>query len=79
MTVGEVHLKGGVVIPMHSHPHDQFTMLVTGSFRFTMGGETQLLEAGSMVLIPGGIEHGGTVLTDSRLIDVFSPARTEYK
>ncbi|MDB4875543.1 MAG: cupin [Gemmatimonadetes bacterium] len=79
VTVGEVHLDAGTNVPMHTHPHEQVTYVIDGRFEFTVGDETTVLEAGMVALIPGGALHGGKTLTACRVIDVFSPARDDYR
>ena len=79
MTVGEINLDAGTVVPMHSHPHEQVTYVMEGRFEFTIGTETRVLERGVAALIPGGVMHGGTTLTACRVLDLFSPVREEYR
>lgn len=79
MTIGEVELNPGILLPMHSHPHEQITYVISGRFEFTVGGETTILEPGMTALIPGGVMHGGKTLTACRVIDVFSPVREDYR
>ncbi|MBI2496512.1 MAG: cupin domain-containing protein, partial [Opitutae bacterium] len=63
LTVGEVELKAGTVVPSHQHPHEQVTYVLEGSFEFTVGGGTTLLGPGMAAIIPGGVLHGGRTLT----------------
>ena len=79
MTVGEVLLDAGTVVPMHRHPHEQVTYLIEGRFEFTVGDETLIMEPGTAVLIPGDAIHGGTTLSACRVIDVFAPVREDYR
>ena len=79
MTIGEVRIDANTVVPMHSHPHEQTTYVIDGRFEFTVDGETVILEPGMVALIPGGALHGGRTITECRVIDVFSPARDDYR
>jgi quercetin dioxygenase-like cupin family protein len=79
MTAGEVNLDANTHVPMHVHPHEQVTYVIEGRFQFTVGEETTVLEPGMVALIPGGVLHGGETLTACRVIDVFSPARDDYR
>lgn len=79
MTIGEVRLDAGAVVPMHAHPHEQISYVIEGQFQFTVGTETTTLGPGMAVLIPGGAVHGGKTLTECLVIDVFSPARDDYR
>jgi quercetin dioxygenase-like cupin family protein len=79
LTVGEVELDAGTVVPPHQHPHAQVTYVLAGRFEFTVGGETTVLEPGRAAIIPGGVLHGGKTLTACKVLDVFSPARDDYR
>ncbi|MDB6114411.1 MAG: cupin protein [Lacunisphaera sp.] len=79
MTVGEILLKAGTVVPMHNHPHEQLTYVIEGRFEFTVGTETRILESGVAAIIPGGVMHGGKTLTAVRVLDVFAPVREDYR
>jgi len=79
MTVGEVDLVANTTVPLHQHPHEQVTYVISGRFEFTVGGETKVLEPGMAALIPGGVPHGGRTLTACRVLDIFSPVRDDYR
>jgi len=79
LTLGEVHLAPGTVLPMHSHPHEQVTYVISGRFEFTVGDQTTVLEPGMIAMIPGGVMHGGKTLTACRALDVFTPVREDYR
>jgi quercetin dioxygenase-like cupin family protein len=79
MTAGEVHLEPLAVVPLHQHPHEQFTYVLSGDFEFTVGGETTVLRPGMAAIIPGGVLHGGRTLTACKLIDIFAPVREDYR
>ncbi len=78
-TVGEVRIKAGTTVPLHQHPHEQVTYMISGRFEFTVGDETKVLEPGMAALVPGGTMHGGTTLTDCVIFDLFSPVREDYR
>ncbi len=79
MTIGEVELAAGVSLPMHHHPHEQITYVLSGRLEFTIGDETTLLGPGMAALIPGGVPHSARTLTACRVIDLFSPVREDYR
>jgi quercetin dioxygenase-like cupin family protein len=68
------------VVPMHSHPHEQMGMMVSGTMEFTIAGETRGFSGNELYLVPGGVSHaakagpGGAVA-----LDAFSPPREEYR
>ncbi len=79
LTIGEVELTAGSVVPVHQHPHDQLTYILAGRAECTVGGETQELDAGMCVLTPGGIPHTFRALTACRVLDVFTPVRDDFR
>ena len=70
--------KGAGVLE-HQHPHEQIMHVVEGEFEFTLNGETKVYRNGDIVVIPSNVPHAGTALTPCKLMDVFSPAREDYK
>jgi len=79
MTLTQWEVDAGASFPEHSHPHEQLSIVVSGEFELTVAGETRVLEAGRIALIPSGNEHSGQARTDCKIIDVFSPVRADYK
>jgi quercetin dioxygenase-like cupin family protein len=80
MLASLVDLAAGAIVPSHSHPHEQFGMLIRGEMQMTIAGETRTVQAGDLYFVPGGVEHGVHVgATDAQAIEAFSPVREEYK
>ena len=68
-----------VVTPVHSHPHEQITLVERGRARFTVAGVDRIASAGDILFFPSGIEHGATMLEEPVvLVDIFSPPREEF-
>ncbi len=74
----EFTAEAGVVIPLHSHPHEQAGTVLSGRVEFTVDGETWIAEPGDAYAIPGGIEHAAKFLEPSVLLELFSPPREDY-
>ena len=67
------------VTAVHSHPHEQITMVERGRVRYIIEGQERVLEQGDMLHLPSGIAHGATMLDDEVvLIDIFSPLREDF-
>lgn len=66
-------------VPEHKHVHEQIMHVVEGDFEFTVGRKTDIYSPGDVVVIPSNVPHGGKAITACKLMDVFSPAREEYK
>ncbi len=75
-----VNFEAQAVVPQHSHPHEQAGLVLEGRLEFNIGGEVKELTAGDLYLIPGDVEHSAVALDGpARVLDIFHPAREEYK
>jgi quercetin dioxygenase-like cupin family protein len=72
-------IEAGAVLPEHSHPHEQIVNVLEGTYELKVGGEPYRLDAGDVLVIPGGVPHSGRAHTGCRILDVFSPVREEYR
>lgn len=72
-------VKKDAVVPEHHHVHEQIMHVIEGEFQFTLDGITKVYFTGDIVPIPSNLPHGGKALTPCKLMDVFSPARDEYR
>ena len=72
-------MDDGAEVPLHSHPHEQGGMLVSGRVELTIGDETRICEAGSLFLIPPNVKHRAVAVGGPAVVlDVFSPIREDY-
>jgi quercetin dioxygenase-like cupin family protein len=72
-------LESEAVVPAHSHPHEQITLVLEGELEFTMEGETRILRKGEGVSIPPNIEHKAVVLSQPvKAVDAWYPVREDY-
>ena len=79
MTLAHWEFEAGVLLPEHSHPHEQIANVLDGIFELTIEGEPYRLEAGMVAIIPPDARHSGKSITDSRLFDVFYPVREDFR
>lgn len=79
VTVAFWTVEAGAILPEHSHIHEQITSVLVGEFELTVDGETYRLLPDSVAVVPANAVHSGRALTACRLIDVFHPARPEYR
>jgi quercetin dioxygenase-like cupin family protein len=79
LMVVQVTVEKGVAVPVHSHPHEQITYIVEGQLAMEVEGQTYMLGPGDSLLVPGDVEHGGTAIERTLVIDTFSPPREDYK
>ena len=67
------------IMPEHQHPHEQIGVVIAGSIKMIVGGETKILKVGEGVVIPPNVEHEATPLeSGTKIIDVFYPIREDY-
>ena len=88
VTLQEVHLNNLMVtrvvmekdseIPLHSHPHEQITIVIRGKLRFNLGGVEKILRAGEGVKIPSGVEHSAVALEECECLDAWHPIKEDY-
>lgn len=69
--------KNAVGTP-HRHPHTQTTYIVSGKFKFTVDGKTQIVGPGDGVFVAPNVLHGCVCLEPGVLIDCFNPARADF-
>lgn len=83
MSLHEVRLDKGAVVPSHTHPHEQTGYCASGRLTFVIEGpdgrEERELGAGDAWMVPGDVPHEVTALEACVVIDVFSPPREEYR
>ena len=77
--VCRLEIAARTVTPVHSHPHEQITLVERGPVEFTIGSETRVASTGDVLHFPANLRHGATMLDqDVVLVDIFSPIREEF-
>jgi quercetin dioxygenase-like cupin family protein len=75
-----VELEPNVEVAEHSHPNEQAGFILQGTFQFTIGGETRVLEPGDTYVIPGGVKHSAVAGPEGTVaLDIFSPPREDWE
>ena len=65
---------------IHSHPEEQWGVLLEGAGVRIQDGEEVPVKAGDFWRTPGGVPHGFRAgPTGAKVLDVFAPPREEYK
>jgi quercetin dioxygenase-like cupin family protein len=62
----------------HSHPHQQMVYVIRGHIHFVRGTDTFDAFAGDSFIVPGGVEHQASAVTESEVLDFFHPYREDY-
>lgn len=75
-----VSFEPGAAGSVHSHPEEQWGVLLEGSGVRFQDGVNHVVNTGDFWRTPGGVEHGFTAGQDgARVLDMSSPPREEYK
>lgn len=78
MMAVEVNFTEGAVGPLHSHPHEQLTYVLSGRFNFTIDGATKEVAAGDTLYKKPNVVHGCVCLEAGTLLDTFTPQREDF-
>lgn len=78
MMAVEVHFEKGAIGPMHSHPHEQLTYVLSGSFEFTINEQIKVVNAGDTMYKKPNVKHGCVCLEAGVLLDNFTPMRKDF-
>ena len=85
MVVGEklmicrLTIQPRVVTPVHSHVHEQVTMVERGRVLYSVDGVERVVSAGDVLHFPPNLPHGATMLEEEVvLVDVFTPMREDF-
>ena len=79
MTLAYWDFEPGGAVGTHSHPHEQVTNVIEGTFELTVSGALYQLKPGTVLVIPPHTEHSGKAITHCKLLDVFYPVREDYR
>ena|ERR1700733_16174467 len=63
----------------HRHPHEQLVYVISGRINVTVNGATFDASAGDNFIVASNTEHQARALEASVVLDVFTPAREDYR
>ena len=85
MVVGEklmicrLTIQPRVVTAVHTHEHEQVTMVERGRVLYTIDGVERVCSPGDVLHFPPHLPHGATMLDEEVvLVDVFTPRREDF-
>ena len=79
LMICRLRLAPRVVTSVHSHPHEQMTLVESGRVLFTIEDQVREVSAGAVLHFPPGVRHGATMLDEEVvLIDIFTPIREDF-
>lgn len=79
LMVCRLTIQPRVVTPVHSHVHEQVTMVERGRVLYIVDGVERVVSAGDVLHFPPHLPHGATMLEEEVvLVDVFTPMREDF-
>ena len=72
-------LEKNANIPIHTHKEHQIGYIIKGKLKFLTEEKEFITKKGDSYVFDSNEKHGAIVLEDSEVIDVFNPAREDYK
>ena len=71
-------LEPGSKMPAHQHPQEQIVHILSGRMKLIVDGTPHEMTAGDSFYLASNVSHGVETLSATRVLDTFSPPRTEY-
>ena len=72
--LAKISLKQGCVVPVHHHPNEQISIILSGSLEFILDGVSQTVQAGDILVIPGNLPHSAIAHEDMEGLGHLRPA-----
>jgi len=72
-------LKKNSEVPLHSHKEHQVGYVIKGKLKFFTENTDFIANEGDSYIFKSNEKHGASIIEDSEVIDVFNPARNDYK
>jgi quercetin dioxygenase-like cupin family protein len=79
ITVAQLELAEGAVVPEHQHHNEQISMVASGSLRFEFPDEHVTVGAGEALRIAPHRPHRVIALEDTSVTDIFAPVREDWR
>lgn len=79
LSVAHVTLLKDSVVPQHSHHQEQIVNVIDGELELIVDGKPTVLTRGKALVLPPMVPHSARAITQVYVIDVFHPAREDFK
>ena len=80
MTIARFQLEFDAIVPEHSHPNEQISLVLEGKVEYVIPNETIIATSGEFVIIPPNSPHAAKAVSETGavVLDIFSPIRTDF-
>ena len=75
----EFLLKKDSILTEHSHVQEQTGYLVSGKIKLHIENRSRTIMPGDSWCVPSNSKHKAEIIEDSVAIEIFSPARDDYR
>lgn len=72
-----IEFEQGAIGPVHSHPHEQLTFVISGKLKVTTPEAVVVVSGGEQIRIPGHLTHAVEALESSTVLEAFTPLRED--
>lgn len=79
LSIAHVVLLKDSVVPQHTHHQEQIVNVIDGELELTVNGEVTVLTRGKALVLQPMVPHSARAITQVYVIDVFHPAREDFK
>jgi quercetin dioxygenase-like cupin family protein len=79
ITVAFNTLKTGAEVPPHQHMHETIDYILEGDIEMSIGDEKIRMFEGMVARIPSNVVHSAKAITNCKVINIFYPAREDFK
>jgi quercetin dioxygenase-like cupin family protein len=80
MTLSFSEVPAGAPGAIHSHPHEQMIVVLSGKIDIIVDGKAYRIGVGDVLWVPGDVPHGGMGLDEPcRMVEIFTPARKDFE
>lgn len=77
--ISHVTLHKGCFVPTHAHVNEQFSCILSGRLKFTLGDasteatEQLIVGPGEVIHLPSNVPHAAEAIEETIVLDIFSP------
>ncbi len=79
LSIAHVILLKDSVVPQHAHHQEQIVNVIDGELELIVDGKPTVLTRGKALVLPPMVPHSARAITQVYVIDVFHPAREDFK
>lgn len=77
LSLTRYEIKKGTLTKSHRHTYEQITFVLSGFYEMTINGQTELLSAGKMAIVPKGVTHSSHTFSDCIILDVHKAVKNK--